>query len=1085
MHDVVTAAKPTTAAQTPVTAHIPIMTLASVRKSFGSVQALKGVDVLIMPGEVHAIVGETGAGKSTLIAIAAGVLRADAGAIYCDGKYVKAPSPRLMLEDGVAVVHQHPALAPDLTVLETLQLAAPQLAAAEAERLLARIATAEVRMPVNRRVAELSLAQRHVVEIARALAAKPKVLFLDEPTEPLQRADVRKLFDLIGELKRDGVAIVYVCHRLHEVDELADRISVMRAGEIIDSRPARAITHDVVTAAKPIAVAQIPDTAHIPVMTLASVRKSFGPVQALKGVDVLIMPGEVHAIVGENGAGKSTLIAIAAGVLRADAGAIYYDGKYVKAPTPRLMLEDGVAVVYQHPALAPDLTVLENLQLAAPQLAAAGGAAEAERLLARIATADLRMPVNRRVAELSLAQRHIVEIARALAAKPKVLFLDEPTEPLQHADVRKLFGLIGELKRDGVAIVYVSHRLHEVDELADRVSVMRDGEIIDSRPAQAITPAEIVALIAGRPLGQIFPAKATAVGAPVFAVKGLSGRGFDQVDLVVHAGEIVGLAGVEGEGQREFIRAAAGIDRRHGGEVRVKDAPITGEGPGAFRQAGVGFVSDDRHAEGVFLNLTLRENFSLGFLGAISRHGVIERAEEAKRAKAIIDDLRIRAASSEAKLNELSGGNQQKALLGREISAQPSVLLVDEPTKGVDVGARSEIYQRLRAIADRGVAVLVSSSDGIELEGLCDRVLIFARGRIVRELTGADVTDAAITEANLTATASRAAKLPTAGSDQGWRKFFGSDHLPALVLLVLTVVILGGTQAINGYFLSPISIKSLLTFFSIVAFISSAQLATVLVGAIDLSIGPLAGLCVVLASFLIPDGVATGPLAAGVIFILISTIAFGLLQGLLITSLRLPAIVVTIATFIGLQGVSLLLRPTAAGVIDDAISDATQLKLWFVPAGTVLTLAMVGGAEWLLYRTAFGRSYRAVGSSPLASYRLGINATRLTWLAFVFSGFLTGVGGLMLAGQVGIGSPSTGSDYTLMSITVLVLSGASVTGGRGSFVATLCGAALVQATSSASSYIDANSSVHYGVIGALTLAAAIFFSIVRRRAASG
>ena len=221
--------------------------------------------------------------------------------------------------------------------------------------------------------------------------------------------------------------------------------------------------------------------------------------------------------------------------------------------------------------------------------------------------------------------------------------------------------------------------------------------------------------------------------------------------------------------------------------------------------------------------------------------------------------------------------------------------------------------------------------------------------------------------------------------------------------------------------MSPFSIKSILSFLSILAFVSSAQLATVLVGAIDLSIGPLAGLCVVLASFLTPDGVATGPFAAGIILILMFTTGFGLLQGLLITSLRLPAIVVTIATFIGLQGISLLLRPIAAGTIDDALSDAAQFPLWILPAGLALALVMVGVAEWLLYRTAFGRTFRAVGSSPLASHRLGIDSQRLTWLAFVISGFLTGIGGLMLAGQVGIGSPSTGTDYTLMTITVVVL----------------------------------------------------------------
>ncbi len=820
-----------------------------------------------------------------------------------------------------------------------------------------------------------------------------------------------------------------------------------------------------------------------PIMTLIGVRKSFGPVQALKGVDLAIIPGEVHAIVGENGAGKSTLIGIAAGVLRADAGNIRYANKDISAPHPRQMREDGVAVVYQHPALALDLTVLENLQLVAPALAAAGGAAAAARMISRVATDELRMPVNKRVGELSLAQRHVVEIARALVTEPKVLFLDEPTEPLQHADVRKLFNLIGELKRAGAGIVYVSHRLDEIDELADRISVMRDGEIIDSRPARSITPAEIVALIAGRPLGQIFPHKAEAVGEPLFTVGGLSGRGFHNVDLVVHAGEIVGLAGIEGEGQREFIRAAAGIDRFYAGEVRVKNARIPGDSPGAFRKAGVGFVSDDRHAEGVFLSLTLRENLGLGFLGAISGLGVIDRAKEAARAKEIVDNLGIRAASIESKLSELSGGNQQKALLGREISAQPTVLLVDEPTKGVDIGARREIYQRLRTLADAGLGVLVSSSDGIELEGLCDRVLIFARGRIVHELKGAKVTDAAITEANLTATVSRAGEN-TKGRIWRGQRFLAGDHFPALVLAALTLVILGGTQALNGYFLSPFSIKSMLSFFSILTFLSCAQLATVLVGAIDLSIGPLAGLCVVLASFLVPDGVDLGLLVAGVILLLAFTVSFGLLQGFLITSLRLPPIVVTIATFIGLQGVSLLLRPTAAGSIDDRISEAAQFPLWFLPAGVLLTLLMVAGAEWLLFRTAFGRNFRAVGSSPLASLRLGIDSQRIIWLAFVISGLLTGIGGLMLAGQVGIGSPSTGSDYTLMSITVVVLAGTGIAGGRGSFVSTLFGAALVQATSSASSYINGDSSVHYAVIGTLTLLAAIFFSIARRSTAA-
>ena len=650
-------------------------------------------------------------------------------------------------------------------------------------------------------------------------------------------------------------------------------------------------------------------------------------------------------------------------MLQADAGTIHYDNKEVRAPHPRQMREDGVSVVYQHPALAPDLTVLENLQLAAPSLAAPGGPAEAEHILARIATDELRMPVNTRVAELSLAQRHIVEIASALATHPTVLFLDEPTEPLQHADVRKLFDLIGELKRAGVGIVYVSHRLHEVDELADRISVMRDGEIIDSRLARSITPAEIVALIAGRPLGQIFPAKAKSVGAPLFAVRGLSGRGFDQVDLVVHAGEIVGLAGIEGEGQREFIRAAAGIDRRRGGEVRINNTRIAGDTPGAFRKSGIGFIPDDRHAEGVFLNLTLRENLSLGFLGAISNFGVVDRSGEAERAKKITENLRIRAASVESKLFELSGGNQQKVLFGREISAQPNVLLVDEPTKGVDIGARSDIYQRLRAVADQGLA-----SAGIVVgrhrtrrplrsgADLCARPrrrrIIGRRGHRRRHHRGQSHHHGFARERSARErTPSARAQIPVGrpfsrlGAGRPHRHHSRRD--PCFEWL-LPVAVFHQEHAV---------------FFSILAFLSSAQLATVLVGAIDLSIGPLAGLCVVLASFLAPDGVEALPLAVGVIAILVFTTLFGLLQGLLITSLRLPAIVVTIATFIGSAGAFAVVAADRGRPDRRRVSDAAQFPIGVLPAGLVPTLAMVVVAEWLLFRTgsadASARSARA------------------------------------------------------------------------------------------------------------------------------
>jgi ribose transport system ATP-binding protein len=793
----------------------------------------------------------------------------------------------------------------------------------------------------------------------------------------------------------------------------------------------------------------------------------------------------VHAIVGENGAGKSTLISIAAGVLRGDAGTIEYDGREIANPQANELRLAGVSVTFQHPALAPDLTVLENLQLASPALNGPEGLAEAGRLLATVATDELPVPVDRRVEELTLAQRHLVEIARALSTRPKVIFFDEPTEPFQRTEIQKLFDLIRTMRREGVAVVYVSHRLPEVTELADRISVMRDGEIIESRPAGAITHSEIITLIAGRPIGQAFPDKSRSVGETLLEARDLSGPGFSHVDFAARAGEIVGLAGVEGEGQREFLRAIAGMGERSDGSLSVQGRVVNARTATAMRGSGVGFVPDDRHTEGVFLTLSVRENLGIGTIDKISRSGVIDRRGEVSLGEAMVERLRIRTASIETPVSDLSGGNQQKVLIGREMAAEPTVLLVDEPTKGVDVGARAEIYQRLRTSADQGLAVVVCSSDGIELEGLCDRVLIFARGQIVKELTGSDVTDAAITEANLTATVSRTERgAQLKAADDRWRRVLASDHFPVLILAALTAIILGITQYYNEFFLSAFNISTMLTFLAIVIFISTAQLVTILVGAIDLSVGALAGLVVVFCSFLTPADAGPVEVAGNVILILMLTTGFGVFQGWLTTEMRIPAIIVTLASFVGLQGVSFALRTRTAGQISDGISDVLLFPVIGIPFAIILAVAMVLFFEWVLYKWPLGRRLRAVGSNPLAVHRLGINRDRHLLFAFGLAGFLTGIGGLMLAGQVGIGSPQSGTDYTLMSITAVVLGGAAIAGGRGSVICTLMGAALLQSLSSASAFVNQDTYVRYVLLGVITLSAAIFFSVARRRRGS-
>jgi ribose transport system ATP-binding protein len=824
-----------------------------------------------------------------------------------------------------------------------------------------------------------------------------------------------------------------------------------------------------------------------PVMGITGATKSYGPVEALKAVNLNIRRGQIHAVVGENGAGKSTLIGIASGAVRADFVVLRVSGKEIKRPNAKKLRRAGLAVTFQQPAVAKEMTVLENLQLAAPKLTGSAGRAEAERLLAAVASDQHAMSLDTRVRDLTLAQHHIIELAGALAFKPKVLFLDEPTEPFQQADIVKLFELIKQLREEGVGIVYVSHRLHEIEELADHITVLRDGKSIASRPAPRITTDEIITMIAGRPLEQVFPDKSQTTGDVILKVEGLSGPGFTNIGFAARAGEIVGVTGVEGEGQREFLRTIAGLEKRSAGAVRIKGKAVAGDTVVAARHAGIGFVTDDRHEEGLFLTLKLRENIGIGALDRISSYGVIDRKRDRALTKDVMDRLGIYSGhrvkeDDETTAAELSGGNQQKTLIGRELADGPEVILIDEPTKGVDVGARTEIYERLRALADSGVAVVVSSSDGIELEGLCDRVAVFARGQIVKELAGEALTDEAITEANLTATVARegGAAGPRKVREPRWRRIMAADHFPAAVLAVLTAIVLLGTEGISQYFLSAFNIQTMLTFLAILAFISIGQLGTILVGRIDLSVGALAGFVVVLASFLTPDGAGPGASLWGVVLILGIAAGFGLVQGWLVTWLNIPAIVVTLATFIGLQGMSLVLRPKAGGAITDYISDVTQWGSAAVPACFIAIIVIVAVFEFGLFRTALGRRLRAVGSNPLAAVRVGVSANRHILLAFVLSGLFSGIAGLILAGQVGIGSPATGIDYTLMSITAVVLGGTRIAGGRGSVLSVLMGAALVQSLSSASSFINQDSAVHLTILGGVTLVAATFFSVARR-----
>jgi ribose transport system ATP-binding protein len=485
------------------------------------------------------------------------------------------------------------------------------------------------------------------------------------------------------------------------------------------------------------------------VLALRDVSKAFGAVRALREVSVDCRAGEIHALVGENGSGKSTLLGIASGFLAPDHGTVEIAGRQRRRVSPAETRRLGLGIAYQTYSHVLDLSVAENLYLGAPpELRPRYGRMEswAGETLGAF---DLDIPLTATTRSLSLVQRQLLEVVKALLAKPKVLLLDEPTTALGPGDVERLHTLVLEQSRAGVGIVYVSHRLPEVLGIADRVSVLRDGVCQGTFEASSMSEESLVALMIGRPLQLAFPDRQVPGGGREvrLAVSGLQGERFGPVDLEVAKGEILGIAGAEGNGQVQFLRALAGVERCAGSATCDGRSLDSGSPLGALR-AGIVLLSGDRSGESLFPVLSVRMNTTIQVLRRLGRLGFLQRRRERRMVDDLAGRLRIRMASMEQPVQSLSGGNQQKVSLTRPfLRGDVKVILAEEPTQGVDVAARFDIYDALREKANEGVATIVKSSDPLELAGLCDRVVVMSRGRIVDEIQGDDLGERRIVEA--------------------------------------------------------------------------------------------------------------------------------------------------------------------------------------------------------------------------------------------------------------------------------------------------------------------------------------------------
>ncbi|HVV58961.1 MAG TPA: sugar ABC transporter ATP-binding protein [Gaiellaceae bacterium] len=493
----------------------------------------------------------------------------------------------------------------------------------------------------------------------------------------------------------------------------------------------------------------IPGPVTADVLSVRGVSKAFGAVQALRDVSVDVRAGEIHALVGENGSGKSTLLGICSGFLAPDEGAVLIGGVPLRRASPAAARRLGLGIAYQDYSHVLDLSVAENLFLAVPAEARPAYGEMEAWAEATLEPFGLDLPVGAPAGSLSLAQRQLFEVAKALLTRPKVLLLDEPTTALGPEEVDHFHALVLEQARAGVAIVYVSHRLPEVLAVAQRVTVLRDGVGQGTRDAASVSEHDLIESMIGRPLEVAFPERRAerAETETLLTVSAFQGDRFGPVDLVVRKGEILGIAGAEGNGQVQFLRALAGVERATGGAACDGEDLDTTSPLGPLR-AGIVLLSGDRRGEALFPVLSVRANATVQVLRRLARLGVVPRGRERGAIEDLVQRLRVRMGSPEQPILSLSGGNQQKVSLMRPfLRGDVKVILAEEPTQGVDVGARFDIYEALRAKADEGVAAIVKSSDPIELAGLCDRVVVMSRGRIVEEIPREELGERRIVEA--------------------------------------------------------------------------------------------------------------------------------------------------------------------------------------------------------------------------------------------------------------------------------------------------------------------------------------------------
>ena len=785
-----------------------------------------------------------------------------------------------------------------------------------------------------------------------------------------------------------------------------------------------------------------------PILIARGIKKSFPGVCALDSVDFDCFEGEVHAMIGENGAGKSTLMKILGGIYHPDAGELIFKNRRVETFSPQNAQSLGFALIHQELSLLPYLTVAENIFLGREPRRALGLVdfkAMEKRTSELLDQLDGRIAPRTPIYRLSPAQCQLVEIAKALSHQPDIIIMDEPSSSLAEHELQRLFEIIHSLKTEGVTVIYISHRLEEILTLADRVTVLRDGKKIGTLPNQEIDRQRLIRMMVGRDIEVVAVPRQRPSGEVILEVKGLTRAGaFKDVDLQMRRGEILGLAGLIGSGRTELARAVFGADPVDAGAVYLHDQPLRLASPSATIEKGLALIPEERKSEGLILSHSLRENISLPSLKFLQKLGFIDAQAERKMVRSSLEQLDIHATGLDQPVAYLSGGNQQKVVLAKWLNAEPEVYIFDEPTRGIDVGAKSEIHNLVRQLADAGKAILMISSELPEILNLSDRIVVMSGGQIAGELPASQASEEALLALAYKHVESRrgqsdgdvAMALPPALPKRLGRWLAAIDPGSNIVFIVLALLIIAGTLGSEN-FLSLPNFANLLRQMVIPMLLGIGQTFVILSGGIDLSVSSIVTLSNVFAA-----GMMVG-MDERLLPVALLCLGVGLLIGLanafVIIRLQVVPIIATLGMMVIGQGIALSYTREPIGLIPRGLYALATGQLGPLPMSTIWLLLIILLSFLLLYQTPFGRHLYATGGDSEIARLSGVAVNRIRALTYLLSGVLAAATGLYLTSRMGSGDPKVGPGLELDSIAAVLLGGTVLGGGRGGLVGTIAG----------------------------------------------